>query len=57
MTIFTIEDWGAGGCFRLHFDYNTKIPDHEADELLGTVLAVLEKGTEDGDRQIAEFCR
>ncbi len=57
MTIFTIEDWGAGGCFRLHFDYNTKIPDQEANELLGTVLTVLEKGTEDGDRQIAEFCR
>ena len=57
MTIFNIEDWGVNGSFKLHFDYNVKIAESEADDLLSTVLTVLEKGTEDEGRQIAEFCQ
>ena len=55
--IVSMEDHGRDGAFKLHFDHNFKVPDSDVDELLETVIGVLDEGTADDSRSIGSLHR
>ena len=55
--ILTMEDRGAEGTFKLHFDHNRKVPESDADEMFETVIGVLDEGTADDSRSIGSLHR
>lgn len=53
--IFSIEDRGTEGTFKLHFDHNLKVPEKDADELFDTVIGVLTEGIADDSKSIGSL--
>jgi hypothetical protein len=55
IAIFSVEDRGSEGTFKLHFDHNLKVPEKDADELFDTVIGVLREGIADDSKSIGSL--
>ena len=54
-TIFSVEDRSSNGQFKLHFDYNLKIPEADVDDLFATVIRTIKKGIKDDATKLKDI--